>query len=68
MFETKTSDYFLLNTSIGFDIKLKKLKLSFKLFVNNLLDKQYFDHLSTLKELNYYNIGRNVGVNLRLEI
>ncbi len=68
MFETATADYFLLNTSLDFNIKLKKQKLEFKLFVNNLLNKQYNDHLSTLKDLNYYNIGRNVGVGLLFEM
>ena len=68
MFETKTADYFLLNTSLDADIHLKNTNLNIKLFVNNLLDEQYFDHLSTLKELNYYNIGRNIGVSLRFEI
>ena len=68
MFETATADYFLLNASFGFDIAFKKQSLNVKFFANNLLDEQYFDHLSTLKELDYYNIGRNVGVSFRFEI
>ncbi len=68
MFETSTADYFLLNLSLGFNIHFKKQKLNFKLFVNNLLNETYYDHLSTLKELNYYNIGRNIGVSLRFEM
>jgi len=68
MFETPTADYFLLNVSLGFNIHLKKQKINFKLFANNILDEQYYDHLSTLKELNYYNIGRNVGLSLRFEM
>ncbi|MEN8120357.1 MAG: TonB-dependent receptor [Bacteroidota bacterium] len=68
MFETTTSEYFLLNASLGFNLKLKKKKLNFKLFVNNLLNEQYYDHLSTLKALNYYNIGRNVGISLHFEM
>ncbi|OQY00757.1 MAG: hypothetical protein B6I20_08330 [Bacteroidetes bacterium 4572_117] len=68
MFETTTKAYFLLNTSFGFDIKLKKQDINFKLFVNNLLDEQYYDHLSTLKALNYYNIGRNVGASIVFKI
>ena len=68
MFETVTSDYFLLNASLGFNLKLKNQNLNFKLFANNLLNQTYYDHLSTLKDLNYYNIGRNVGVGLRFEM
>ncbi len=65
MFETETPDYFVLNSSLNFSVKMKKQVVSFKIFVNNILDKQYFDHLSTLKDLGYYNIGRNTGIAIR---
>lgn len=65
MFETNTDAYFLLNSSISFDMKINKQQLNVKFFANNLLDETYIDHLSTLKELNYYNIGRNMGISVR---
>jgi len=33
---------------------------------NNLLDRKYIDHLSTLKEVNLYNPGRNIIINLKI--
>jgi len=68
MFETRTGDYFVMNSSVNFDVKIKKQKLSFKFFINNLLDEAYFDHLSTLKDLNYYNMGRNMGISIQFKI
>jgi len=65
MFETETDDYFVLNSSFRFKLTGKKQALSFKIFANNILDKQYFDHLSTLKDLGYHNTGRNIGIGIR---
>jgi iron complex outermembrane receptor protein len=65
-FETETSSYFVLNSSLNFKINVNKhQKLVFKIFANNIFDKQYYDHLSTLKDLGYYAIGRNIGVGIR---
>ena len=59
-FETTTSDYFLLNTSLStsFDHPYGKIDLQFG--VSNILDTKYDDHLSTIKNLPYFNIGRNI--------
>ncbi len=65
-FETTTPGYFLLNAGIGTDLKVKNQIFSFSLMATNLLDKQYFDHLSTLKDVGIYNMGRNISVNLRI--
>jgi iron complex outermembrane receptor protein len=35
---------------------------------NNLLDESYIDHLSTLKDLGYYNPGRNVMIGLKIPL
>ena len=40
--------------------------LSIGIYVNNLLNKAYLDHLSTLKELGYQDMGRNVCVSLKV--
>ncbi|MCK5134150.1 MAG: TonB-dependent receptor [Bacteroidales bacterium] len=66
MFETKTESYFLLEAGIGTDIKWANQIVSLSVQVNNLLKETYIDHLSTLKEMNYYNIGRNISVNLKI--
>ena len=66
MFETKTGSYFLLNTGIGTDIKCANQMVSLSVQANNLLNETYIDHLSTLKGIGYYNIGRNISVNLKI--
>jgi len=66
MFETKTDSYFLLNAGIGTDIKWANQIVSLSVKANNLLNETYIDHLSTLKGMGYYNIGRNISVNLKI--
>ncbi|NQX97568.1 MAG: TonB-dependent receptor, partial [Flavobacteriales bacterium] len=65
-FETSTSSYILLNAKIGGDLMLGKQKIELSIGVTNLLDKEYYSHLSRLKADNIYNIGRNVVVNLKI--
>ncbi len=66
MFETKTDSYFLLNAGIGTEIKWANQMISLSVQANNLLNETYIDHLSTLKEMGYYNIGRNISINLKI--
>ncbi len=63
-YETETNGYTLVNFSINTDIHVLRQVLSFGISVNNIFDTQYFDHLSTLQPLNYYNQGRNISVSL----
>jgi iron complex outermembrane receptor protein len=63
--ETPTSGYTLLDLSIGGDIKLNHHFISVSLHINNIFDRKYIDHLSTLKEVNFYDPGRNISVNLK---
>lgn len=64
--ETETDDYTLLNVAIGGNIKWKAQPISISLSVNNIFDKKYIDHLSTLKEVNYFNPGRNFALTLKV--
>jgi iron complex outermembrane receptor protein len=66
MFESTTSGYNLVNLGFGFDVQLKRNRLSFNLKVSNLLNIQYYDHLSTLQDIEIYNMGRNIMVGMRL--
>ncbi|MDA3819963.1 MAG: TonB-dependent receptor, partial [Candidatus Delongbacteria bacterium] len=59
MFETETDSYFLLNAGIGTEIKWANQMVSLSVQANNLLNETYIDHLSTLKGMGYYNIGKN---------
>jgi len=65
-FETPTDSYFLLNAGIGTEIKVKNQLFLIDITANNLLDETYFDHLSTLKDLGVYNIGRSVNLSVKI--
>lgn len=66
MFETESDSYFLLNAGAGANFKWANQLVFLSIQANNLLNKKYTDHLSTLKGMGYYNIGRNISVNLRV--
>ena len=64
--ETKTLGYTLIDISVGFALKAKNQSMAFSLCANNLFDKKYIDHLSTLKEVGFFNSGRNIALSLRI--
>jgi iron complex outermembrane recepter protein len=64
--ETSTSGYSLINLATGGNIKWKRQPVSFSISINNLFDIKYIDHLSTLKEVNFFNPGRNLSFSLRI--
>lgn len=66
MFETESDGYFLLNAGIGADLKWFDQLVSLSVQADNLLNETYIDHLSTLKDLGYNNMGRNVCINLKI--
>lgn len=59
-FETQTNGYTLLDAGIGTSIKTAKGKLNLWVTGQNLLNKEYYNHLSRYKLANIYNPGRNV--------
>jgi iron complex outermembrane recepter protein len=64
--ETITSGYTLLDLSLGGQIKISNQLISIGISVNNLLDQKYINHLSTLKEVNLYDPGRNLTLYLKV--
>jgi iron complex outermembrane recepter protein len=64
--ETVTDEYTLLDFSIGGNIKIQNQLISVSLSANNLFDKKYIDHLSTLKEVGLYNPGRNISLSFKI--
>jgi outer membrane receptor protein involved in Fe transport len=40
--------------------------MSVSVSANNLFDKGYIDHPSTLKEVGLFNPGRNIGINIKI--
>lgn len=65
-YETETDGYTLINAGVSTDIKLSNQLMNIGLSVNNIFDTKYFDHLSTLKPLGYYNQGRNISLSLKI--
>jgi len=66
--ETKTDSYFLINAFIKTKLKFNKQKIEIGIYAQNILNTIYYDHLSTLKNVGYYNIGRNFSLRLNIPI
>ena len=64
--EEATDGYTLIDLGIGTTIPIGRQELIVELSLNNLFDKKYTDHLSTLKEVGYFNPGRNIAVSITL--
>lgn len=65
-FETMSPSYTLLNAGLGISFLLGGQIVELDLTAINLLNHLYMDHLSTLKELGYNNMGRNFVVSLKI--
>lgn len=63
-FETSTNAYILVNAGGNIILHHHERDITISLAGNNLLDKNYFDHLSRFKEYGIHNIGRNISLNL----
>lgn len=64
--ETPTSGYTLIDLGLGGRVRLMHQFVLLSISANNLFDKQYMDHLSTLKEVNLFNPGRNLSLSLKI--
>jgi iron complex outermembrane receptor protein len=64
--ETYTPGYTLWSLSIGGQIMWNRQPVSIGIYVSNVFDKKYVDHLSTLKEVNLYDPGRNISLKVRI--
>ncbi|MGI9544741.1 MAG: TonB-dependent receptor plug domain-containing protein, partial [Cyclobacteriaceae bacterium] len=65
-FETITPGYTLVNIGIGSQLKIGNQIADWNLTINNLLDHNYYDHLSRLKVNGINNIGRNTSLGLKV--
>lgn len=65
-FETQTNGYTLLDAGVGTSISTKRGVLDIWITGQNLLNKEYYNHLSRYKPAGIYNPGRNVtfGINI----
>ena len=67
--ETATPSYTLLNMSMGTDIVIKgEKRASLYIIADNLLDSAWQSHLSRLKEVGIYNMGRNITFKMIIPI
>lgn len=66
--ETASGSYYLLHASAGISIPINGQSLSLDVQIRNLLNTNYIDHLSTLKPLGYFNMGRNIVINLSIPL
>lgn len=66
--ETYSPSYELFNINFGSEINMGKQSFDWYVSVNNLFDKVYIDHLSSLKQLDLNNIGRNIVFGLHIPI
>jgi len=67
-FEKPTAGYTLINLAMGTTVYIGKQEISLIFSGNNLSNKIYQDHLSTLKPLNINNMGRNISVSLKIPL
>jgi len=65
-FETRTDAYWLLNAGISGNWRTKNHTILFSISGNNVLNKNYYDHLSRFKDYGIHNIGRNIVVHMNV--
>lgn len=63
-FETQTDSYYLLSSGIGATRSVRQKQLMVSVVCKNLLNNTYYDHLSRYKYFGFYNMGRNIVVNI----
>jgi iron complex outermembrane receptor protein len=65
VFEEKTDGYTLLNLSGVWETELLGNDLDVFWSVDNVFDKEYYDHLSRLKTAGIHEMGRNISIGLK---
>jgi len=68
LFETSTDGYLLYNAALGFGFNIGKQLVNLEVVGTNIFDTKYTDHLSTLKDLHFYNPGRSIMVHLSFPV
>lgn len=64
--ETATAGYTLFDVGLNGTVMLGKQLVTVSLSANNVLDTKYVDHLSTLKEVNLFDPGRNIILSVKI--
>jgi iron complex outermembrane receptor protein len=66
--EETSPAYFLLNAGIGTSLHIGGQKFNIGIYANNLLDATYVDYLSELREMDFYQMGRNISLKLSIPL
>jgi len=66
--EISSKNYDLVNLGINSELQTKKANYIFNFGLNNLLNKQYINHLSRLKNDGIYNQGRNIILGMTIKL
>ena len=64
--ESYTPQYNVFNLSLYYSNFIGQYNFDITLGVNNIFNEKYFDHLSTIKGLGYYNIGRDFRIGFKI--
>jgi iron complex outermembrane receptor protein len=64
--ETPTPGYTIFNLGLDAEISFSHQSILIGIKLNDVFDKKYVDHLSTLKTLNFYDPGRNLSISLKI--
>jgi len=64
--ETYSPSFDVFNIGIANTLKILNQKTKFSIKINNVFNSNYIDHISTLKDLNYNEIGRNINIGLKI--
>ena len=67
-FESKSTDYTLVNLFLSTIVTLEKIPIQLQINANNLFDKNYISHLSRLKTDGISNMGRNIVLRILFSI
>ena len=67
-FETQTKGYTLINGSVGGRILMGKTDIDLSLTAQNILNKEYYSHLSRLKVEGIHNMGRNIILGVKFNL
>jgi len=65
-FETSSPGYDLVDLNFGGSFKWGKEMFDLSLSVTNLLDKGYYSHLSLVRNIGVFEMGRNVSLSLKV--
>ena len=67
-YESQTDSYFLLNFSLSKFCSIQNQDdLTFSFAIENIFNTKYYDHLSRLKTMNLYDMGRNISLNIKYD-